>query len=98
MDRGLALISLPLAILLALTLSNSIRLYKIYSFAVTNVKNGDCPVYVGGFRFSHNLFSSRCSRSKILLLRLGETARMSSKPCIIKRHALFGFDRFDAQS
>ena len=40
-----------------------------------------------GVGFLLNLFSSRCSRLKTLLLRLGETARISSKLCIIERYA-----------
>ena len=46
--RGLALASPPLAILLALTLSESVRLNEIYWFAVADVTNDDPPACVGG--------------------------------------------------
>ena len=66
------------------------RTYGIYSFAVADVSNRDHLASFGGSGSCTISFrlDAASGRSKTLSLRLGETATINAKPCIIKRYAL----------
>lgn len=69
------------------------RSQEIYFIRCCGCEQQGSSGMVRGVGFLHNIFSSRCSRSKTLLLRLGETARIISKPSIIKTLCFVEFVR-----
>ena len=67
------------------------RPHEFCSFAVADVRNRDRLAWFGGscsYIISFRL-DAALRRSKTICLRLGETASINSKLCIIKRYALF---------